>query len=133
MPNDMTVDPRSSLDWAYGFYAGAGQAIARAGSIKELRQLLADAEKAIDEADQPPGGRQVRCPDLGNFQVTSGHRASIHYTRRAPMVREPPSSSGPGRRPFKAVARVRIPLGVRTARSYDGTGTSMIGTTSKAL
>jgi len=24
-------------------------------------------------------------------------------------------------------------LGVRTARSYDGTGTSMIGTTSKAL
>lgn len=27
---------------------------------------------------------------------------------------KPPSSSGLGRRPFKAVARVRIPLGVRT-------------------
>ena len=59
-PNDMSVDPRSTLDWAYGFYAGAGQAIARAGSIKDLRQLLADAEKAIDEAEarlfEPPAG-----------------------------------------------------------------------------
>ena len=31
-----------------------------------------------------------------------------------PANYEPPSSSGPGRRPFKAVARVRTPLGART-------------------
>src|SRR6478609_10145166 len=29
----------------------------------------------------------------------------------------PPSSSGPGPRPFTAVARVRIPLGVRCAKT----------------
>ena len=92
MPNDMTVDPRSTLDWAYGFYAGAGQAIARAGSIKELRQLLAHAEKAIDEADQPPGGRQVRCPDLGKFSghVRSQSEHPLHSAgpngARAPIV-----------------------------------------------
>ena len=34
----------------------------------------------------------------------------------------PPSSSGPGPRPFTAVARVRIPLGVRTKQS-SSTGT----------
>ena len=33
--------------------------------------------------------------------------------RYAMMAGLPSSSSGPGRRPFKAVARVRIPLGVR--------------------
>src|SRR3954447_4886010 len=33
-----------------------------------------------------------------------------------PANYEPPSSSGPGRRPFKAVARVRTPLGARTTQ-----------------
>ncbi len=33
------------------------------------------------------------------------------------MAGPPSSSSGPGRRPFKAVARVRIPLGVRPAQA----------------
>src|SRR3954452_4058532 len=34
-------------------------------------------------------------------------------TARTPWAHPPSSSSGPGRRPFKAVARVRIPLGAR--------------------
>src|SRR5215469_340703 len=36
-------------------------------------------------------------------------------TGKAAVVVEPPSSSGQGHRPFKAAARVRIPLGVRLA------------------
>src|ERR1700754_1430562 len=36
------------------------------------------------------------------------------------MIAGPPSSSsGPGRRPFKAVARVRIPLGARSGDWYS--------------
>src|SRR4051794_37188279 len=35
-----------------------------------------------------------------------------------PANYEPPSSSGPGRRPFKAVARVRTPLGARTTAPH---------------
>ena len=34
----------------------------------------------------------------------------------------PPSSSGPGHRPFKAAARVRIPLGARPARPAPRVG-----------
>ena len=47
--------------------------------------------------------------------------------RRAPRVqggedrRKPPSSSGLGHRPFKAAARVRIPLGALLAGSADST------------
>ncbi len=37
--------------------------------------------------------------------------------RSARRVIQPSSSSGPGRRPFKAVARVRIPLGAHTSAS----------------
>ena len=41
----------------------------------------------------------------------------------AMIARPPSSSSGPGRRPFKAVARVRIPLGARfQARSCGAVG-----------
>ena len=41
----------------------------------------------------------------------------------AMMAGPPSSSSGPGRRPFKAVARVRIPLGARqSARSCGAVG-----------
>jgi hypothetical protein len=36
------------------------------------------------------------------------------------LVVQPPSSSGPGRRPFKAVARVRIPLGARPGNTGSG-------------
>ena len=52
------------------------------------------------------------------------------YTRTAPgglaggpggtPPHPPPSSSGLGRRPFKAVTRVRIPSGVRSQRSVHG-------------
>jgi hypothetical protein len=52
------------------------------------------------------------------FQASSGARwgATPLMLRCAMMVELPSSSSGPGRRPFKAVARVRIPLGVRQRR-----------------
>src|SRR3954453_6770110 len=39
--------------------------------------------------------------------------AGGHVEFSVPPANEPPSSSGPGRRPFKAVARVRTPLGAR--------------------
>src|SRR6187200_1446230 len=41
------------------------------------------------------------------------------------LARPPPSTSGPGRHPFKVVARVRIPLGASRVRSHadpHGTG-----------
>jgi hypothetical protein len=38
-------------------------------------------------------------------------------TAKTPWAQPPPSSRGPGRCPFKAVTRVRIPLGARTAWS----------------
>jgi hypothetical protein len=45
----------------------------------------------------------------------------VGSTSGASMMRFAPSSSrGPGRRPFKAVARVRIPLGARTTRFHLG-------------
>ncbi len=50
------------------------------------------------------------------FQASSGARLGRRADQGLPcamMVELPSSSSGPGRRPFKAVARVRIPLGVR--------------------
>ena len=54
--------------------------------------------------------------------VTAGGRDGVRYTPWAVPAagvtvcgsgHEPPSSSGPGYRPFKAAARVRIPLGAR--------------------
>ena len=44
-----------------------------------------------------------------------------HGFNAARTVAKPPSSSGLGHRPFKAAARVRIPLGARLAGSADGT------------
>src|ERR1700744_266558 len=41
-----------------------------------------------------------------------GQSPTAHATGTAVRVPGPPSSSGPGHRPFKAAARVRIPLGV---------------------
>jgi len=48
--------------------------------------------------------------------------AQIGGARLSPLTPSPPSSSGPGRRPFKAVTRVRIPLGVprRSVSGGDG-------------
>ena len=45
------------------------------------------------------------------FEAPNGCRWRLGSTAK------PPSSSGLGRRPFKAVARVRIPLGVRQLNS----------------
>ena len=46
--------------------------------------------------------------------TTPLRRTSGVLARMAPRrARRPPSSSGLGRRPFTAVARVRIPLGVQ--------------------
>ena len=44
----------------------------------------------------------------------NGHVPLLMFTVSEPEdVRKPPSSSGLGHHPFKVVARVRIPLGVR--------------------
>src|SRR6202012_3726379 len=42
-----------------------------------------------------------------------GRSPTAGATGKAAMTVEPPSSSGLGHRPFKAAARVRIPLGAR--------------------
>ena len=50
--------------------------------------------------------------------------ASPMLVARSPTGVWPSSSSGPGRRPFKAAARVRIPLGARTPQSAVSTGST---------
>jgi hypothetical protein len=51
--------------------------------------------------------RQYRPSPMLNRSPTAG------ATGKPAVAVEPPSSSGQGHRPFKAAARVRIPLGVR--------------------
>ena len=60
----------------------------------------------------PGWGVTYACQASGGPDGSSAARFAC-----AMMARPPPSSSGPGRRPFKAVARVRIPLGARPARA----------------
>jgi hypothetical protein len=48
-----------------------------------------------------------------SFGVPYAFEAPNGQPLEAGFKAQPPSSSGLGRRPFKAVARVRIPLGVR--------------------
>ena len=58
------------------------------------------------------------------------------YRDAALAGREPPSSSGLGRRPFKAVTRVRIPLGVQgSAHRFmaDDDNTALRGSNNTAL
>ena len=52
-----------------------------------------------------------------SFGVPYAFQAPNGQPLEAGVKAQPPSSSGLGRRPFKAVARVRIPLGVRASPS----------------
>src|SRR5674536_311635 len=65
------------------------------------------------------GGGRPLC-----FEGSRRQTPRVRVGRLTPVVWPadvpPPSSSDPGRRPFKAVARVRIPLGARTARQFEG-------------
>src|SRR5690606_586726 len=66
------------------------------------------------------GRRAGPAPPAGPLTTRFGSRrgaASVLGRSRGGL--EPPSSSGLGRRPFKAVTRVRIPLGVRPFHNRD--------------
>src|SRR6185436_10024907 len=58
----------------------------------------------------------------GNLSYRSSQRAGVAEYPEEIRIR-PPSSSGLGRRPFTAVARVRIPLGVRDAATRSESST----------
>ena len=75
------------------------------------RRSQSESRTAILGAGPPDAGRELpgRRP---RTRFGGGWRAASVALRSAGGV-EPPSSSGLGRRPFKAVTRVRIPLGVR--------------------
>ena len=62
-----------------------------------------------------PGARRLRSAPVGRPRCPTMIRSSTTGSPRS-TDGGPPSSSGPGPRPFTAVARVRIPLGVRCAR-----------------
>jgi hypothetical protein len=67
-----------------------------------------------EEPAQPPSDRPPAADGgEGHGTPASGAPARACRVLAAPGEHEPPSSSGPGRRPFKAVARVRTPLGAR--------------------
>ncbi len=72
-------------------------------------------------ADRQAGARAVDLRTGGCFGDPHGRPLCFPGPRRLRRRGPPPSSSsGPGRRPFKAVARVRIPLGARTAARSCG-------------
>ena len=78
--------------------------------IRGAREHLTGAFRAGRNRRLHDGRHTVRRSDART--VESVRRPSAPYAGRA-QAHGPPSSSGLGRRPFTAVARVRIPLGVR--------------------
>ena len=83
---------------------------------EERRFAEADAVRDQLAGARHRASRHARGIDLGSvrergaFRPRRTNRGKL-ITSLAPLIR-PPSSSGQGRRPFKAVTRVRIPLGV---------------------
>ena len=78
----------------------AGELCARDFPIVELPGMIGKARALC---------RQCRPSPMLGRSPTAG------ATGKAAVTVEPPSSSGLGHRPFKAAARVRIPLGVQLA------------------
>src|SRR5690606_15209656 len=106
---------------------GGHEVQAVADSLLELRAGHLDHGPIITQATGTPAGdpRTCRRPHPGVLLL----RRSSPYAygglgapRRHGRPNGPPSSSGLGPRPFTAVARVRIPLGVRTSTTSSTAG-----------
>jgi hypothetical protein len=92
--------PRCSAPWPREPFGLVGP---RAGgsSARRLRSRFGNS-----------GGRPVCCPS-SQREGEAGAPPEPSMCKHVRVRVAPSSSSGPGRRPFKAVARVRIPLGAR--------------------
>ncbi len=112
-PPDVTL---VSLTRRWCWSAGRPAARACAGCRAANRRR---SSARCSTSTRPPSGcrRTTRSPSAGSARRR--RRSSGTWCPTAPSPTRtgnlaggtPPSSSGPGRRPFKAVARVRIPLG----------------------
>ena len=71
---------------------------------------------AGDCGNRAPQPDQTRPPNIGSGRIDYAGVALTGTSRSA----RPPSSSGLGRRPFKAVAQVRIPLGYARLGTHCG-------------
>ena len=93
-----------------------GQGRGRTADLPLFRRTLVPTELPARAVETIPQG-----PEADEFEVVAGREVIWGASGGCPMMcrlpqgGRPPSSSGLGRRPFTAVARVRIPLGVRTA------------------
>ena len=84
-----------------------------------------DAASARTAPAEQPAGRQRSNQEQRRDRSTGTGRTGGHgstvatgcYDATPPRGDEPPSSSGLGRRPFKAVTGIRTPLGALTTRS----------------
>ena len=110
------------------FSAGVGALAYLAGwvVIPEEGEKTSIAENIEQEpADRGPAAASPRAVAAAAGRFADARRRPLCWVgprRRAPRVTaaitvEPPSSSGLGHRPFKAAARVRIPLGAPLAPS----------------
>ena len=82
------------------------------------RAVSAAPPGSVDASPAPSSGRRRRPARSGLLWRSPGASPMLSGspTARTPVGLQPSSSSGPGRRPFKAVARVRIPLGARKCK-----------------
>ena len=101
---DLLVDPALQIAHAEKLFRDAARAAAFPEAAREKGLLY------LVSLSQPEFfGRQ-----LWNHAVPLGARVSC-AARHLSLPAPPPSTSGPGRGPFKAVARVRIPPGAFVA------------------
>ena len=119
--------------------ASRGMLFERCRSVQTLAMhvpiavAFLDASWRVVRVERAAPGRILACPGARRVlechigaDLRVGDVLGRRYTlAAAPLsavkqLGEPPSSSGLGHRPFKAAARVRIPLGARTTTEYAG-------------
>ena len=106
LPGSSPTTPRRRLRLAPGRQLPVG---ARSGARSSTRCGCAEKHGQHIDVTVCPGSLDPLSP----FSIAPGRSAA-----------GPPSTSGPGRGPFKAVARVRIPLGASCRGSYRYTETA---------
>ena len=110
-------------------YGASGQLAAH--PVREGLDVPARRDGTLPDVREPAAGVVVGTFERDDVRLRAdGHSPTLHrlippapsaleearavpYAAQAFQRGPPPSSSGPGHRPFTAVARVRIPLGVR--------------------
>ena len=107
---------------------GGGQGRGRTADLPIFSRSLVPTELPGQAAETLPqgcragkNGRPGTAPPIGRARPLALCWSGSQGVARCVRGRWPPSSSGLGRRPFTAVARVRIPLGVRVLARLGGT------------